>query len=170
MGKIVILPSSYGAIKRRGRQRKWHQTFSEFLFLSFIFDSISRKEKREKRKQKKNRKNGGRGSGDRMPQRRSVDSATRNRQRVQETGGGRLHCFVVPALPHDRPVFAEFAKKYPNVIFLKVDVDELKSVAQDWAIEAMPTFVFLKEGTIVDKVVGAKKEELQKKIEQLMAA
>nr|CAD1819848.1 unnamed protein product [Ananas comosus var. bracteatus] len=68
------------------------------------------------------------------------------------------------------PVFAEFAKKYPNVIFLKVDVDELKSVAQDWAIEAMPTFVFLKEGTIVDKVVGAKKEELQKKIEQLMSA
>lgn len=59
------------------------------------------------------------------------------------------------------PILAEFARKMPNVLFLKVDVDELKSVAEDWAVEAMPTFMFLKEGKIVDKVVGAKKEELQ---------
>ncbi|XP_010932739.2 LOW QUALITY PROTEIN: thioredoxin H1 [Elaeis guineensis] len=62
------------------------------------------------------------------------------------------------------PIFAELARKFPGVLFLKVDVDELKSVAQDWAIEAMPTFVFLKEGTIVDKLVGAHKDDLPKKI------
>ncbi|XVE69809.1 hypothetical protein DITRI_Ditri10aG0021400 [Diplodiscus trichospermus] len=62
------------------------------------------------------------------------------------------------------PVLVELAKKMTQVIFLKVDVDELKTVAQDWAIEAMPTFIFLKEGTIVDKVVGARKDELQQKI------
>ncbi|XP_042479511.1 thioredoxin H-type-like [Macadamia integrifolia] len=62
------------------------------------------------------------------------------------------------------PVLAEMAKKLPHVIFLKVDVDELKSVATDWAVEAMPTFMFLKEGKIVDKIVGAKKDELQQKI------
>ncbi|EYU31166.1 hypothetical protein MIMGU_mgv1a015811mg [Erythranthe guttata] len=59
------------------------------------------------------------------------------------------------------PFFAELAKKLPNVTFLKVDVDELKSVASDWAVEAMPTFIFLKEGKILDRVVGAKKDELQ---------
>ncbi|KAK7406761.1 hypothetical protein VNO78_08392 [Psophocarpus tetragonolobus] len=64
------------------------------------------------------------------------------------------------------PFLAELAKKYTNVMFLKVDVDELKSVAQDWAIEAMPTFVFVKEGTIKGKVVGAKKEELLQTIEK----
>jgi len=37
-------------------------------------------------------------------------------------------------------------------------------VAEDWAVEAMPTFVFLKEGKLVDKVVGAKKEELERTI------
>ncbi|XP_059460531.1 thioredoxin H-type-like [Corylus avellana] len=58
------------------------------------------------------------------------------------------------------PILAEFAKKMPNVTFLKVDVDELKTVAEEWAVEAMPTFLFLKEGKLVDKVVGAKKEEL----------
>ncbi|XP_009599959.1 thioredoxin H-type 2-like [Nicotiana tabacum] len=62
------------------------------------------------------------------------------------------------------PFLSELANKLPNVTFLKVDVDELKSVATDWAVEAMPTFMFLKEGDIVDKVVGAKKEELQQAI------
>ncbi|MBA0550455.1 hypothetical protein Golob_021400 [Gossypium lobatum] len=62
------------------------------------------------------------------------------------------------------PILVDLAKKLPNVIFLKVDVDELNTVAQEWAIEAMPTFVFLKEGTIIDKVVGARKDELQQKI------
>ncbi|KAJ8645276.1 hypothetical protein MRB53_007024 [Persea americana] len=62
------------------------------------------------------------------------------------------------------PYLGELAQMLPDVTFLKVDVDELKSVATDWAIEAMPTFMFLKEGKIVDKVVGARKEELQQKI------
>ncbi|KAF9619241.1 hypothetical protein IFM89_005795 [Coptis chinensis] len=62
------------------------------------------------------------------------------------------------------PVLAELAKKQTNVVFLKVDVDELKTVAADWDVEAMPTFIFLKEGKIVDKVVGAKKDDLQSAI------
>ncbi|KAJ3698830.1 hypothetical protein LUZ61_002535 [Rhynchospora tenuis] len=65
------------------------------------------------------------------------------------------------------PAFADFARKFPGVLFLKVDVDELSKVAHDWEVEAMPTFVFMKEGTILDKIVGAKKEEIQKKIEVL---
>ncbi|KAB2008456.1 hypothetical protein ERO13_D10G091200v2 [Gossypium hirsutum] len=67
------------------------------------------------------------------------------------------------------PFLAELAKRFPSVIFLKVDVDELK-VATDWAVEAMPTFMFIKEGKIVDKVTGAKKEELQQTVIKHMAA
>ncbi|XP_047332768.1 thioredoxin H-type 2-like [Impatiens glandulifera] len=62
------------------------------------------------------------------------------------------------------PFLSELARKLPTVTFLKVDVDELEQVAKDWAVESMPTFMFLKEGKIVDKVVGAKKEELQQTI------
>uniref|UniRef100_A0A803PFI1 Thioredoxin domain-containing protein n=1 Tax=Cannabis sativa TaxID=3483 RepID=A0A803PFI1_CANSA len=58
------------------------------------------------------------------------------------------------------PFYRELAKKFPNVIFLEVDVDELMSVAEDWTVEAMPTFLFLKEGNIVDKMVGSREEEL----------
>ncbi|KAJ4845024.1 hypothetical protein Tsubulata_041659 [Turnera subulata] len=64
------------------------------------------------------------------------------------------------------PILAEFAKKMPHVTFLKVDVDELTTVAEEWEVEAMPTFIFLKEGKLVDKVIGAKKEELQQSIEK----
>jgi thioredoxin 1 len=64
------------------------------------------------------------------------------------------------------PVFAEFAKKYTVVVFLKVDVDELKEVAAEYKVEAMPTFFFIKNGNKVDTVVGARKEELQAKVKQ----
>ncbi|RHN71048.1 putative monodehydroascorbate reductase (NADH) [Medicago truncatula] len=40
---------------------------------------------------------------------------------------------------------------------LKVDVDELNTIAEEWEIEAMPTFLFLKEGKLVNKVVGGNK-------------
>ncbi|PKU69438.1 thioredoxin H1-like [Dendrobium catenatum] len=63
------------------------------------------------------------------------------------------------------PIFDELAKKFVDVVFLKVDVDDLKTIAQEWEITAMPTFIFLKEGTLLDKLVGANEDELNEKIE-----
>ncbi|XP_047149760.1 thioredoxin H1-like [Vigna umbellata] len=68
------------------------------------------------------------------------------------------------------PILEELAKKMPHVIFLKVDVDELSSVSEEWSIEAMPTFLFLKEGELVDKVVGANKDQLHATIEKHAAS
>ncbi|XP_051139112.1 thioredoxin H-type 1-like [Andrographis paniculata] len=68
------------------------------------------------------------------------------------------------------PVFAELAKKMPAVTFLKVDVDELKTVAEEYNVEAMPTFVFLKGGIVVDRFSGAAKDLLQQKVAQHAAA
>ncbi|NDW60109.1 thioredoxin [Yangia sp. PrR004] len=64
------------------------------------------------------------------------------------------------------PVFVEYAKKFVNAVFLKVDVDELKEVAAHYNIEAMPTFLFIKNGEKVDSVIGARKEDLQANIEK----
>ncbi|KAG8068091.1 hypothetical protein GUJ93_ZPchr0005g14920 [Zizania palustris] len=63
------------------------------------------------------------------------------------------------------PVFADLAKKHPNVVFLKVDVDELKPIAEQFSVEAMPTFLFMKEGDVKDRVVGAVKDDLTNKVE-----
>lgn len=41
----------------------------------------------------------------------------------------------------------------------------MQKVAQQWKVEAMPTFVLVKRGQEVDRVVGANKDELKKKIQ-----
>ncbi|KAI4388459.1 hypothetical protein MLD38_000781 [Melastoma candidum] len=68
------------------------------------------------------------------------------------------------------PILADIAKKMPHVMFLKVDADELSTVAEEWEVEAMPTFIFLKEGKLVDKIVGARKEGLHAKVVEHAAA
>ncbi|XP_020233993.1 thioredoxin-like protein CXXS1 [Cajanus cajan] len=65
------------------------------------------------------------------------------------------------------PVFEELASSYPDVLFLSVDVDEVKEVATRMDVKAMPTFLFLKNGATLDKVVGANPEEIKKRIDGL---
>ena len=38
-------------------------------------------------------------------------------------------------------------------------------MAQEFDVQAMPTFLLLKQGKEVERVVGAKKDELEKKIQ-----
>ncbi|KAK9996656.1 hypothetical protein SO802_021342 [Lithocarpus litseifolius] len=64
------------------------------------------------------------------------------------------------------PLYTSLAGKYPKVVFLKVDIDEAKDVAAHWNISSVPTFFFLKNGKEVDKVVGADKSALERKIAQ----
>ncbi|KAL3631110.1 hypothetical protein CASFOL_024094 [Castilleja foliolosa] len=67
---------------------------------------------------------------------------------------------------HMQQAITEFAEKYNDVEFIKIDVDELDVVAQEFGVHAMPTFILIKKGKEVEKVVGAKKDELYKKIEK----
>lgn len=46
----------------------------------------------------------------------------------------------------------------------------MQSVTEEYEVEAMPTFVFIKEGVIVDRVTGARKDELHKTIIKHAAA
>ncbi|KAK4488464.1 hypothetical protein RD792_004228 [Penstemon davidsonii] len=62
------------------------------------------------------------------------------------------------------PVFHEMSVKYSDVDFVKIDVDELADVAREFGVQAMPTFVLLKQGKEVERVTGAKKDELEQKI------
>lgn len=39
-------------------------------------------------------------------------------------------------------------------------------MAQEFGVQAMPTFVLLKKGKEVDRVIGARKDELEKKIQK----
>ncbi|KAA8517628.1 hypothetical protein F0562_015102 [Nyssa sinensis] len=62
------------------------------------------------------------------------------------------------------PFYSELSEKHPSLLFLTIDVDELTEFSQSWDIKATPTFFFLRDGQQFDKLVGANKPELQKKI------
>lgn len=64
------------------------------------------------------------------------------------------------------PLFSSLAGKYPKVVFLKVDIDEARDVAARWNISSVPTFFFIRNGKELDKVVGAEKNALERKIAQ----
>ena len=54
-----------------------------------------------------------------------------------------------------------------EVVFLKVDVDETDDIAADYKIEAMPTFVFIKNKAEVGKFSGASETKLRENIDKL---
>jgi len=62
------------------------------------------------------------------------------------------------------PFYSELSEKYPQLVFLKVDVEEMPELSATWDVQAMPTFFFVKDGKQIDKLVGANKPELEKKV------
>ena len=53
------------------------------------------------------------------------------------------------------PIFTRLAKKYRNIKFARVNVDDAQSVATRYGVYAIPTFIVFKNGQPVDKAVGA---------------
>lgn len=62
------------------------------------------------------------------------------------------------------PFIEQLAVKYPQVKFLKVDVDKCQDIAQTYRITAMPTFLFMKNGQQVDMQRGADPGGLEAKV------
>ncbi|CAK7201620.1 hypothetical protein SEUCBS139899_004328 [Sporothrix eucalyptigena] len=67
------------------------------------------------------------------------------------------------------PTFESLANKYakPNrIAFAKVDVDSQREVAQQYGVRAMPTFVILKNGSVIDTIQGANPPALTSAVEK----
>ena len=61
-------------------------------------------------------------------------------------------------------------KEFKHVTFRQINVSEggeQEKLANKWHIESLPTFVFVKDGKIKDKISGANIPAVKKKIEQL---
>ncbi|KAM7481206.1 hypothetical protein LguiB_005789 [Lonicera macranthoides] len=61
-----------------------------------------------------------------------------------------------------KPVVQELASKYTDVEFVKIDIDESQDVAELFEVHKIPTFVLLKKGEEVERVIGANKDDLKK--------
>lgn len=61
------------------------------------------------------------------------------------------------------PVVEEVAKDYPDVKVCKVNVDEEPELSNVFKIVSIPTIVVIKNGEIIDSVVGYRpKEDIEK--------
>lgn len=68
------------------------------------------------------------------------------------------------------PFFAQMATTYGNsCAFIKVDVDKLKAVAQQFKVTSMPTFVFLLNGSEVTRFSGASTDQLENTIKGVIS-
>jgi thioredoxin 1 len=68
------------------------------------------------------------------------------------------------------PVFEELAKELSAKCKLgKVNIDEERSLAIEYSVSSVPTFIFIKEGKVVGKETGyMTKEDLKSKIDKLL--
>ncbi|MBR1414451.1 MAG: thioredoxin [Prevotella sp.] len=68
------------------------------------------------------------------------------------------------------PIIAEMAQKYDGkVVVGKCDVEESEDLAAEFGIRNIPTVLFLKNGEVVDKLVGAvPKAKFEEKFEALL--
>lgn len=66
------------------------------------------------------------------------------------------------------PVIEELAKEYDGTVNVgKVNVDNNPGVSMQYGITSIPAILFVKDGKVVDKLVGAQpKSNFVKKIEQ----
>ena len=67
------------------------------------------------------------------------------------------------------PVFESLSTKYSKpkkITFCKVDVDSQKDVAQKYSVRAMPTFLILHNGTVINTIQGANPPALTSAVEK----
>ena len=62
--------------------------------------------------------------------------------------------------------FKELSEAIGDVVFIKVDVDAHPDTAAKYNVSAMPTFVFLKAGEVIDRLMGANAARLQELISE----
>lgn len=62
------------------------------------------------------------------------------------------------------PQVEDMAAEMPDLMFLKVDVDECYDIASNYQVSAMPTFVFIKKSKKIDSFSGANVGKLRELI------
>ena len=54
------------------------------------------------------------------------------------------------------PILDEVEKENPSLTITRVDIDSDKDMVDQYKIQSVPTYVILKDGKEVDRIIGAK--------------
>lgn len=64
------------------------------------------------------------------------------------------------------PILESFAKKYPTVLFVKLNIDRSPKTTEQYRVRSIPTLIILKNGKVKGRMVGAgTRREIQRFIE-----
>src|SRR5690606_13356844 len=64
------------------------------------------------------------------------------------------------------PIFEELSQEFSQYVFAKINVDEQRDLTMEYGISSVPTFIFIKNGTVVAKETGyMSKEDFVDKIQ-----
>ena len=66
------------------------------------------------------------------------------------------------------PFFVSLKEKYPNIKFLKCDIDDNQEIARKHKVESIPCFILFKDGLEQDRLVGANKVKLEEMVSSLI--
>jgi len=53
------------------------------------------------------------------------------------------------------PLYSRLATLMPEILFCKLDIDELDSIAKKCVIKSVPTFIYFKNGREITRTLGA---------------
>jgi len=59
------------------------------------------------------------------------------------------------------PKLAQIADENPDIVVLKVDVDDQSELTERYEISAMPTFIFIKNKAELERFSGASEQKLR---------
>ncbi len=54
------------------------------------------------------------------------------------------------------PILDEVEKENPDLTITRIDIDSDKEMVEKYNIQSVPTYVILKDGKEVDRIIGAK--------------
>ena len=91
---------------------------------------------------------------------RTVTSQSEFNRLIAELAGSRLVVVQFYAIWHEAshvrvaPYVEQLPSAFPDVIVVKIDVDDHSDIAIARAVRSLPTFQLFKRGEMVDQVIG----------------
>lgn len=63
------------------------------------------------------------------------------------------------------PTYIKWSEAYTDVKFFRSNVDFAQDLATEYGVAVMPTFIFFRDGDVLEKIVGPKVDQIQEQLD-----